>query len=478
MAESMKVLFVSPEIVPYAATGGLADVGEALPPALLAEGAQVTRVMPKFKGIEERFPLKKAFSFIVEAGGRANVAVIWKLTDNGLDTYFVGCDTYFERDAFYGFDDDGERFGFFCKAALEMLMYLNLKPDMIHLNDWQTAMMGLFLREEYAHLDFYKNIKIMFTIHNLQYQGVFEKDTLDALNLSSRYFNIEKIEYYGKICFMKAGIVYGDIVTTVSETYANEIQTPWFGYGLDGILRKYSHKIKGIVNGIYYDKYNPETDDALLLNFSEADFKEKRPKHKKMVQKKVGLPQKDVPIFGVVTRLAEQKGVDLIIYAMEQLMDEDVQFMILGSGDKYFEKRLTELMEAHGDKVSVTIQFDQAYARQIYGATDFFLMPSLFEPCGLSQLYSLRYGAVPIVRKTGGLVDTIIDTQEYPYDGTGFMFKNYNGQDFEQVIRQAMDVYKDREGFKELVARGMHQRFSWRESAEKYLAAYSEVVKA
>ena len=398
MAHNMNVLFVTPEIVPYAATGGLADVGEALPYALSEAGATVTRVMPKYKGIEERFPLKKSFSFIAEAGGKARVADIYKLEDQGVITYFIGNEFYFDRDGYYGYEDDGERFGFFCKAALEMLMYLQLKPDMIHLNDWQTAMMGLFLKEEYVHLDFYKDMKVMFTIHNLQYQGVFEKDTLDALNLSTKYFNIEAIEYYGKICFMKAGIVYGDLVTTVSETYAHEIQTPWFGYGLDGILRKYSNKIMGIVNGIYYNKYDPETDDALLLNFNEEDFRTKRKEHKRLVQEKVGLPQRDVPIFGVVTRLAEQKGIDLIIYAMEQLINEDVQFMILGSGDKYFEKRLTELMDTHPDKVNVCIQFDQAYARQIYGATDIFLMPSLFEPCRLSQLYSLRYGTVPIVR--------------------------------------------------------------------------------
>jgi len=472
MANSMNVLFVTPEIVPYAATGGLADVGEALPFALNDEGANVTRVMPKYKGIEDKFPLKKAFSFIVEAGGKANVADIYKLEDQGLMTYFIGSDTYFERDGYYGFDDDGERFGFFCKAALEMLMYLNLKPEIIHLNDWQTAMMGLFLKEEYSVLDFYKDIKVMFTIHNLQYQGVFEKDTLDALNLSAKYFNVEGIEYYGKICFMKAGIVYGDLVTTVSETYAEEIQTPWFGYGLDGILRKYNYKIKGIVNGIYYDKYDPETDDALLLNFNENNYATLRSEHKKLIQAKVGLPQKDVPIFGVVTRLAEQKGVDLIIYAMEQLLHEDVQFMILGSGDKYFEKRLKELMETHPDQVNVCIQFDQAYARQIYGASDFFLMPSLFEPCGLSQLYSLRYGSVPIVRKTGGLVDTIIDYTAHPEEGTGFVFKNYNGQDFEQCIRRAMDCYYNKEAFSELVGRGMRTRFSWSDSAKKYLVAY------
>lgn len=475
MAHNMNVLFVTPEIVPYAATGGLADVGEALPYALSEAGATVTRVMPKYKGIEERFPLKKSFSFIAEAGGKARVADIYKLEDQGVITYFIGNEFYFDRDGYYGYDDDGERFGFFCKAALEMLMYLQLKPDMIHLNDWQTAMMGLFLKEEYVHLDFYKDMKVMFTIHNLQYQGVFEKDTLDALNLSTKYFNIEAIEYYGKICFMKAGIVYGDLVTTVSETYAHEIQTPWFGYGLDGILRKYSNKIMGIVNGIYYNKYDPETDDALLLNFNEDDFRTKRKEHKRLVQEKVGLPQRDVPIFGVVTRLAEQKGIDLIIYAMEQLMNEDVQFMILGSGDKYFEKRLKELMDAHPDKVNVCIQFDQAYARQIYGATDFFLMPSLFEPCGLSQLYSLRYGTVPIVRKTGGLVDTIKDYTENPENGTGFVFKNYNGQDFEQCIHRALGYYADQEAFENLRGRGMRERFSWASSAEKYLTAYQSI---
>lgn len=475
MANDMNILFVTPEIVPYAATGGLADVGEALPYALLDEKAMVTRVMPKYKGIEEKFPLKKSFSFIVEAGGKANVADIYKLNDQGLITYFIGSDSYFERDQFYGYDDDGERFGFFCKAALEMLMYLNLKPDVMHLNDWQTALMGLFLKEEYSHLDFYKEIKIMFTIHNLQYQGVFEKDTLEALSLSTKYFNIEAIEYYGKVCFMKAGIVYGDLVTTVSETYAHEIQTPWFGYGLDGILRKYSDKILGIVNGIYYNKYDPETDDALLLNFNQDNFREKRREHKALIQKKVGLPQKDVPVFGVVTRLAEQKGVDLIIYAMEQLLHEDIQFMILGSGDKYFERRLTELMNTYPDKVNVCIQFDQAYARQIYGGTDFFLMPSLFEPCGLSQLYSLRYGTVPVVRKTGGLVDTIVDYTDNPDTGTGFVFKNYNGQDFEQCIRRAMSYYYDREKFDNLIERGMRTRFSWAASAKKYMKAYANM---
>ena len=477
MADKLNVLYVSPEIVPYAATGGLADVAEALPYALMAQNVETTRVMPKFKGISENFPIKKSFSFIVEAGGKANVADVYYLIEGGLTTYFIGNDNYFNRDTFYGYDDDGERFGFFCKATLEMLMFLNLKPDIIHLNDWQTALIGLLLKEEYARLDFYNKIKIIFTIHNLQYQGVFERDTLDALNLSPRYFKVEAIEYYGKICFMKAGIVYGDLVTTVSKTYANEIQTPWFGYGLDGILRKYSYKIRGIVNGIYYDKYDPETDPALLLNFGASNFRTKRLEHKALVQKKVDLPQRNVPLFGVVTRLAEQKGIDLIIYAMEQLLQEDVQFMILGSGDHYYEKRLKELMEEYPDKVNVTIQFDQKHARQIYGACDFFLMPSLFEPCGLSQLYSLRYGAVPIVRKTGGLVDTIVDYTENPEEGTGFIFKNYNGQDFELSIRRAISYFYNKDAWELLVERGMNKRFSWENSASHYIESYNALMQ-
>lgn len=473
----LKVLFVSPEIVPYAATGGLADVGEALPEAIMNEGMEVVRVMPKFKGIEEKYPIEKAFSFIVEAGGRANVADVYKLDDKGVMTYYVGNIDYFEREFLYGFEDDGERFGFFCKATLEMLMFLGFQPDIIHINDWQTALISLLLKEEYSALDFYKNIKVVFTIHNLQYQGVFDKDTLDALNLSTRYFNIEAIEYYGKICYMKAGIVYADLVTTVSQTYAKEIQTPWYGYGLDGILRKYNDKICGIVNGIYYDKYNPETDDGLLLNFSAENFETKRIEHKHLVQKSVGLPEKDVPLFGVVTRLAEQKGIDLIIYAMEQLLEDDVQFIILGSGDRFFEKRLLELQSKYPEKVSVTIQFNMALARQIYGSCDFFLMPSLFEPCGLSQLYSLRYGAVPIVRKTGGLVDTISNYFDDQEVGTGFVFKNYNSQEFELCIRRAIAVFYNKEAWNKLIHRGMVSRFSWQESAKLYIEEYLRIMK-
>jgi len=472
----MKILFVTPETVPFAASGGLADVAEALPVALKELGMDVTRVMPKYKGIEDKFELTPKFSFIVEAGGEAKVADVYTNDLDGVLTYFIGSRDYFERDGFYGYGDDDERYGFFCKATLQMLMFLGLKPDIIHLNDWQTALIGLLMKQEYSQLDFYKNIKLVFTIHNLQYQGVFNKDVLEDLNLPAKYFNIEEIEYYGKVCYMKAGIVYADLITTVSKTYAKEIQTPWYGYGLDGLLRKYSDRIYGIVNGIYYDKYNPVTDDSLSHNFSVEDFRTVKPLQKADFQKEIGLPVKEVPLLGVVTRLAEQKGVDLIIYAIEQLVQEDVQIVILGSGDYFYENKLMSLSEQYPDKVSVNIQFNQGFARRIYGSVDMFLMPSLFEPCGLSQLYSLSYGTVPVVRKTGGLGDTITDYDEDYENSTGFLFKNYNNQEFLKAIKRAIEIYYIKDEWNNLVQRGMESRFSWSKSAEEYIEQYNTIL--
>jgi len=472
----MKVLFVSPETVPFAASGGLADVAEALPLALKELGIEAIRVMPKYKGIENKFDLKKKFSFIVEAGGDAKVADVYMTDYDGVDTYFVGNSFYFERDNFYGYSDDDERFGFFCKATLEMLMFLDLRLDIIHLNDWQTALIALFMRQEYFKLDFYKNIKVVFTIHNLQYQGVFDQDVLEDLNLSAKYFNMEAIEYYGKVCYMKAGIVFADLITTVSKTYSKEIQTPWYGYGLDGLLRKYSDRICGIVNGIYYDKYNPENDEALKFKYSIDNYLSEKPKQKASFQRELGLPEKNVPLMGIVTRLAEQKGVDLIIYAIEQIIREDVQIVILGSGDYFYENKLLSLQEQYPDKISVNIQFNQGLARRIYGSVDMFLMPSLFEPCGLSQLYSLRYGAVPIVRRTGGLGDTITDYDEQHDQSTGFLFKNYNNQEFLKSIYRAIDVFYKRDEWNQLIYRGMASRFSWIKSAEEYIEQYHRII--
>lgn len=471
----MKILFLTSEAIPYAASGGLADVAEALPVALHKKGMQICRVMPKYKGIEKKYELHKELSFIVEAGGEARIADVYTHTLDQVTTYFIGNQDYFERDELYGYGDDDERFGFFCKAALEMLILLDLSPDIMHLNDWQTALIGLIIRQEYAHIAFYKKIKLIFTIHNLQYQGVFDRTSLFNLNLSSKHFNTDAVEYYGKVCFMKAGIVYAHLITTVSKTYAIEMQTHEYGYGLDGLLRKYTDKITGIVNGIYYDKYNPKTDQALAFAFDQTDFKVERAKQKKAFQQKLGLPVVDRPLLGVVTRLAEQKGIVLIVEAIKALIEEDFQFVILGSGDKNYERELKRLSEQYPDKIKLNIQFNQSLAREIYGSSDLFLMPSLFEPCGLSQLYSLRYGAVPVVRATGGLVDTIIDYNANPTAGTGFSFINYTSGEFVAAIRRALFVYQDTIEWQALIKRGLETRFSWEKAAQEYIAEYKKV---
>ncbi|RRD95120.1 glycogen synthase [Clostridiales bacterium COT073_COT-073] len=471
------ILFVTSESGPYRASGGLADVAEALPVAFKKKNVHMVRVMPKYKGIEEKYELKKLHEFIVEITNRPMVAAVYEHELDGIKTYFIGNAPFFERDNLYGYEDDSLRFGFFCKAVIEMLISIGLKPDIIHANDWQTALIGLFLKQEYSSLDFYRNMKMVFTIHNLQYQGVFERDVLKKLNISEKYFNSEAVEYYGKICMMKAGIVYSNAVTTVSQKYAREIQTPEFGYGLDGLLRKYSNKIHGIINGIYYDKYNPEDDAALKYPFTVKNYKKERERQKAAFRKEIGLAESNQPLMGVVTRLAEQKGIDLILAAIKKLAKEDIQFVILGSGEKYYEAALKEMEKQYPHQVAVITEFNPAVARQIYGSVDMFLMPSLFEPCGLSQMYSLRYGAVPIVRNTGGLSDTIIGYEEDPKTATGFRFNNYFSNDFIEAIRRAMECFKDKKVWNEIIQRGMETRFSWDGSAEEYLALYRDILE-
>lgn len=472
------ILFVTSESGPYKASGGLADVAEALPVAFQKRHVNMVRVMPKYKGIEEKYQLTKLHEFIVEITNRPMVAAVYEHELDGIKTYFIGNAPFFEREKLYGYEDDSVRFGFFCKAVVEMLISIGLKPDVIHANDWQTALIGIFLKQDYALLDFYRDIKMVFTIHNLQYQGVFERDVLEKLNLSPKYFNSEAVEYYGKVCFMKAGIVYSNAITTVSQTYAKEIQTPEFGYGLDGLLRKYSHKIYGIINGIYYDKYDPATDEALAFPFNIKNYKQERIKQQKAFREQIGLMPSAEPLMGVVTRLAEQKGIDLILAAMKKLAREGIQFVVLGSGEIYYEVALKEMAKQYPGQIVVITEFNPAVARQIYGSIDMFLMPSLFEPCGLSQMYSLRYGAVPIVRNTGGLSDTIIGYEDDPERATGFRFANYFSNDFIEAIRRAISCFKEPEVWREIMQRGMETRFSWDGSAKEYLALYQEILKA
>lgn len=475
-SSDLTVLFVTSESGPYRASGGLADVAEALPAAFQKKQVNMIRVMPKYKGIEERYELKKLHEFIVEITNRPMIAAVYEHNLDGIKTYFIGNAPFFERDNLYGYEDDSLRFGFFCKAVIEMLISINVKPNIIHANDWQTALIGLFLKQEYSSLDFYRDIKMIFTIHNLQYQGVFERDMLKKLNISEKYFNSEAVEYYGKICTMKAGIVYSNAITTVSRKYAKEIQTPEFGYGLDGLLRKYSHKIYGIINGIYYDKYNPEDDQSLAHPFTVKNFKKDRVKQQEAFKQKLALAKTKLPLLGVVTRLAEQKGIDLILAAIKKLAKEGIQFVVLGSGEPYYEVALKEMEKLYPNQVVVITAFNPDLAREIYGSVDMFLMPSLFEPCGLSQMYSLRYGAVPIVRNTGGLSDTIIAYEDDPQRATGFRFNNYFSNDFIEAVRRAMTCFQDKKTWQAIIERGMSTRFSWDYSAQEYLDLYQSVL--
>lgn len=473
---ALNILYVSAEISPFGTTGGLGDVSECLPEVLADNGLSVMRVMPKYKKIEERFVLKKIISFIIEIDGKASVCHIYRYNEKKLNTYFIGSKEYFERDNFYGYEDDDIRFGFFSKAVLQMLILLDIKPDIIHLNDWHTGLIPFLLKKEYNKIYFYDNIKTVYTIHNLQYQGVFDRRSLERLGLSYEYYDSEILEYYGNISFMKGGIICSDAINTVSHSYAKEIQTPQLGYGLDGILRKYKNKICGIVNGIHYDKFNCETDKYVYRNYNEDDVVIAKEENKHYLQQRVSLPTKKVPVIGMVSRLSEQKGIDLCIQAMEKLIDRDVQFIILGTGDKEYERLLISLSARYPDKVKVMIDFNKEMARHIYAGCDFFLMPSLFEPCGLSQIYSMRFGTVPIVRKTGGLIDTVEPFDKDSLKGTGFMFERYDINDFIETIEDALNIYDDKTKWNILVDNCMKQRFTWDDSAKEYIEKYQQLI--
>lgn len=469
----IKVLIISSEVVPYAKSGGLGDVIGSLPVALRKNGVDARVVMPKYKSIknEHFIGCKYLGSYQTQLSWRKQPAgVIQK--DGDFTTYFIENDYYFGRDKYYGYDDDNERFAFFCKAALEMLQFVDFFPDIIHLNDWQTGPVCLLLKEYFNKFTDYKNIKTLFTIHNMQYQGTFSRDTLEMFDVSDECF--KNVEFYGSMSFMKAGLVYSDMISTVSSSYAEEIKTFQYGYGLDGVMRSRSDKLCGILNGIDYDKNNPETDKRILINFS-ADSAYKKKQNKLELQKQLGLSQKDVPMISIVSRLAEQKGLDLVYWAAEELLCKDIQIVVLGTGEKRFEDLFRTIAGKHPDKMSSNILFDDTLAQRIYASSDMFLMPSLFEPCGLGQMFSLRYGTVPIVRKTGGLSDTVSHFDANLKRGNGFVFENYTSDGLLWAINEALGVYYS-EDWKYVVQNAMKSDYSWNTSAKKYIKLYKKII--
>ncbi|MFZ5648225.1 MAG: glycogen synthase [Bacillota bacterium] len=482
----LKVLLISSEVVPFAKTGGLADVAGSLPKALAVAGNHGTvndvRVaMPHYKGVEGG---KYLLDFPVQFGGRTESAIIrqssieaqYKGDHKIIPVYLVDNHHYFYRDGMYMFPDEAERFTFFCRAVLEMLPRLNWQPDIIHCNDWQSGPIPFFLKTKYHQDPFYSKISTVFTIHNLQYQGNFPKGTLEILGAGEEYFVPDKLEFYGTVSYMKMGITYADIINTVSRTYAFEIQRPELGERMDGLLRKRSHDLYGIVNGINYHEFNPRTDHRIHRNYDRGSVENKK-ENKYALQKELGLPVKDVPVVGLVSRLVDQKGLDLISEIADELMHLDIQIAVLGAGDRYYENMFTQLKEKYVQKVGLYIGYNAILAQRIYAGADMFLMPSKFEPCGLGQLIAMRYGTIPIVRATGGLADTVHDYNPVTGSGNGFVFSEYTGRALYHAIARALKVYRDDPGqWLRLVKNAMDLDFSWARSGVEYLQLYQEAI--
>ena len=472
----MKVLYVASEALPFVASGGLADVAGSLPVALRKRLIGCRVVIPMYDGIKEELKAEMKFitSISVPVAWRRQYCGVFEAKYKGVIYYLLDNQYYFKRDGIYGHYDDAERFAFFSRAVLEMLPAIDFKPDIIHCNDWQTALTPLYYSAYYASKPNYENIKTVFTIHNIQYQGKYGTELLeDVLGIDES--NHSLIEYDGLVNFMKAGIECANAVTTVSPTYANEILDPWFSHGLDPILKERQWKLQGILNGIDVEGYDPETDGAVWANYS-AQKPAKKSVNKKELQQNMGLPvRKEVPLIGIVSRLVGHKGFDLIKEVFEtSLWERDVQYVILGSGEWQYESFFREMANKYPDKVAVRIGFVPDLARKIYAGADMFLMPSKSEPCGLSQMVSLRYGTLPIVRETGGLNDSISDSGDGI--GNGFTFKTYDAYDMLGAIYRAIDVYNSPADWKVLVKRALECDNSWGKSANEYIRLYKTLI--
>ena len=476
----MKVLFVASEAVPFIKTGGLADVAGSLPKSLKAEGVDIRVILPKYGSIKEEWTSKMSHvgNITVPVSWRDKYAGVDMIEHDGVTYYFLDNEEYFKRDSLYGYFDDAERFAFFSRAVLNVLPMLDFWPDVIHTNDWHAGMVNVFLKLDHIGDERYAGIKTLFSIHNLKYQGVFPKSVMnDVLGLDWKYFNNGDLEFYDAVNYMKAGIIYADFVGTVSRTYAQEIQYDYFGENLDGLLRKRSDSLFGIVNGIDYDVYNPATDKNLLYTYDVNSWN-KKVDNKVRLQEDLGLPVKrDTPIIAMVTRLVDAKGLELLVRIMDELLaTEDAQFVLLGTGDKRYEDWFQGLQWRFPDKVSANIRFSNQLAQRIYASADIFLMPSIYEPCGIGQLIALRYGTIPVVRATGGLRDTIQPYNKYTGEGNGYIFENINAHDMAYVIKQALGDYRDKSVWNHLVENAMNSDYSWKNSAKEYINLFSRLV--
>lgn len=474
----MKVLFAAAEAHPFVKTGGLADVIGALPKALKGAGVDVRVILPKYKGIPENFTSKMEHVAVVDVpvGWRNQYCGIERIVYDGIPVYFVDNEYYFGRDGIYGYMDDGERFAFFNRAVLECLPTIDFQPDVLHCHDWHAAVIPLLLNAHYRHNPFYSSMRTAFTIHNLLYQGVFPYSVLgELLGLDHSYFS--GVEYYGNVNYMKGGIVYSDHVTTVSPTYADEIRTAYYGYGLDGLLASRADSLSGIVNGIDTKSYNPNTDSKIFTRYRTNLAK--KAENKLGLQQELGLPVAPyIPMVAMVTRLVDSKGLDLLTRVLDEVLYyDDIQFVLLGTGDESYERWFREAAWRYPTKLSAQILFNDALSRKIYAASDIFLMPSKFEPCGISQLLALRYGSIPVVRETGGLNDTVHAYNEETGEGNGFTFKDYNAHDMMFTLRRAVSFYHKPEHWKKVTKNAFAGDYSWSVSAQQYIDIYEKITQ-
>ncbi len=478
----MNVLFAVSEAFPFAKSGGLADVAYSLPKALRKLGVDIRVIMPKYADISPDFStkMKHICHFTVPVGWRNQYCGIEYLNLDGVPFYFIDNEYYFKRPGYYGYYDDGERFSFFSRAVCEAVYHLDFDVDIIHVNDWHTSIIPVLLKAHYMHSEKHRKIKTVLTIHNLKYQGIFPKEVMhDLLSLPDEYFDENRLKFYDAISFLKGGIIYSDKVVTVSKTYANEIRTLSYGEGLHGLLSGIGEKLTGIVNGIDYEVYNPATDKFIFVNYDANTFESRKKENKFRLQQMLNLPVSDeIVLIGMVSRLTKEKGIELIERILNKLLTLPIQLVILGAGDYHYEQMFKHYAGAFPSKVSANICYSEELARKIYAGSDMYLMPSLTEPCGISQLIAMRYGSVPIVRETGGLKDTVKPYNQFTGEGWGFSFANYEPAELFAIIKYALSIYTDKAQWRTIVHQAMTRDNSWNASAYEYQKVYESLLNS
>jgi starch synthase len=479
----MRILLASSEVYPYSKTGGLADMTGALAKYLALTGQTVGIVTPLYSGIQDRFPQIKPSRLRIKVplGARSAEATIFTLdAESGVTVYFVDQPEFYDRAGIYmengvEYPDNAERFIFFSKCVVHLARHLNWRPELVHLHDWQTGLAALLIRHLQWREGWGNAPRTCLTIHNQAYQGSFPAWKYELTNLPWDYFQPKGLEFYGMMNCLKAGIVYSDVITTVSPRYAREITTEAFGHGLDGVLRERQSALTGILNGVDYDEWNTTNNPHLKHPYSASNL-ESKALNKVELQREMGLPDdRDVPLFGTITRLADQKGIDIALPALEEMLAVNMQFVLLGSGDRVYEREIKRLCDRHPKQMSVRIGYDHALAHRIEAGCDFYLMPSKFEPCGLNQMYSLRYGTIPVVRATGGLDDSVVDFTDDVVEANGIKFYEYSSRALAKAIRKALIVFEKRELLQHLRQNGMAADFSWGKTALEYLRLFEQL---